>query len=149
MKAARQETYNKIYFIRNLKQQVEHVKNVLPRPDEITQQFDECLEILEKKFLELPIGHRYEGDYYMKKPGMAYPPEFEKCSGALFMREYQVSWFEDNNDKHYSFSYLRNVYKEPDVNQKLKREDGKAVFTDAGTTPHFPSFVSIAQDGSV
>ena len=128
MKGARHEVYVKTNSIKNLIQQVEHVKDVLPRPDDIVRQFKECLALLERKSKELPIGHRYEGEYYIKKPGMTYPPEFEKRCGVLFMRENQVSWFEDKEDRHFDKGYLRSVYKEPDLNKRLYREDGIAVF---------------------
>ncbi len=121
----RKKIIDDIWKVKNLKRQFEWARDLFPS-DEIPGQLDECLERLEDRLAKLPLGHRYIGDYYLKKPG--YPVEFEKRSGAVFMREDLISWVEEDKGDDCMYSYLRNVYKAPDMDSPLVREDGKGVY---------------------
>jgi hypothetical protein len=83
---------------------------------------------LEDKKDKLPIGHRYTGTFYLKKP-YSIPYESVKIKGSAFMREDLVSWtIESDNEYAKNVYYVRDIFKEKGMKTTLKREDGEAVF---------------------
>ena len=83
---------------------------------------------LEGRKNKLPIGHRYTGTFYLKKP-YTLPSESVKIKGSAFMREDLVSWtIESDNEYAKNVYYVRDIFKEKAMKTTLKREDGEAVF---------------------
>ena len=83
---------------------------------------------LEDKCDKLPIGHRYTGTFYLKKP-YSIPYESVKIKGSAFWREDLVMvTIESDNEYAKNVYYVRDVYKEKKMKTTLKREDGEAVF---------------------
>jgi hypothetical protein len=85
---------------------------------------------IEKKRQSLPIGHRFTGTFYLKKP-YTVPSEAVKIKGSAFMPEHLVSWKIESDDEYAkNLWYVRDVYKDKDLKERVKREDGEAVFED-------------------
>jgi len=83
---------------------------------------------LEDKCDKMPIGHRYTGTFYLKKP-YSIPYESVKIKGSAFMREDLVMWtIESDNEYAKNVYYVRDVYKEKKMKTTFKREDGEEVF---------------------
>ena len=83
---------------------------------------------LEDKCDKLPIGHRYTGTFYLKKP-YTIPYEAIKIKGAAFLREDLVSWtIESDNEYAKNLGCFRSVYKDKKMTTTLQREDGEVVF---------------------
>ena len=83
---------------------------------------------LEDKRQKLPIGHRYTGTLYLKKP-YTVPSESVRIKGAAFMREDLVMWTIESDDEYaQNLYYVRDVYRDKKMMVKLSREDGEAVF---------------------
>ncbi|WP_192485155.1 MULTISPECIES: hypothetical protein [Cysteiniphilum] len=83
---------------------------------------------LEDKRQKLPIGHRYTGVFYLKKP-YTIPSEAVKIKGSAFMREDLVSWTIESDDEYAkSVYYMRDVYLNMEMTVKLTREDCGEVF---------------------
>ena len=83
---------------------------------------------LEDKCDKLPIGHRYTGTFYLKKP-YSIPYESVKIKGSAFMREDLVMWtIESDNEYAKNVYYVRDVYKEKKMKTTFKREDCEEVF---------------------
>ena len=83
---------------------------------------------LEDKRQKLPIGHRYTGVFYLKKP-YTIPSEAVKIKGSAFMREDLVMWTIDSEDEYAkSVYYVREVYLNKEMTVRLTREDCGEVF---------------------
>ena len=83
---------------------------------------------LEDKRQKLPIGHRYTGVFYLKKP-YTIPSEAVKIKGSAFVREDLVMWTIESDDEYAeSVYYVREVYLSKEMTVKLTREDCGAVF---------------------
>ncbi|WP_203384427.1 hypothetical protein [Cysteiniphilum marinum] len=83
---------------------------------------------LEDKRQKLPIGHRYTGVFYLKKP-YTVPSEAVKIKGSAFMREDLVSWTIESDDEYAkNVYYVREVYLDKEMTVRLTREDCEAVF---------------------
>ena len=79
---------------------------------------------------KLPIGHRFTGTFYLKKP-YTVPSESVKIKGAAFMREDLVMWTIESDDEYAkNLYYVRDVYRDKKMTVKLSREDGDAVYQD-------------------
>ena len=77
---------------------------------------------------KLPIGHRFSGTFYLKKP-YTVPSESVKIKGAAFMREDLVMWVIESDDEYTkNLYYVRDVYRDKKMTVKLSREDGVGVF---------------------
>ena len=77
---------------------------------------------------KLPIGHRFTGTFYLKKP-YTVPSESVKIKGAAFIREDLVMWTIESDDEYTkNLYYVRDVYRDKKMTVKLKREDGVEVF---------------------
>lgn len=94
--------------------------------DQIIAHYDHVITDLEKELKNQPIGYRYTGDYYLKKPYVM-PAEFIKGSGSLFMRENLSSWQVETEPGVCDYSYHRAVYKQLD-GPLLTREDAEPVY---------------------
>ena len=85
-------------------------------------------ERLQEAKKKMPVGHRYEGEYYLRNP----PPEggYRKENGPLFMREDLVSWIRLKKEDINTSYYLRAVFTKPEYNAYLEREQGRPVYED-------------------
>ena len=125
-----------LYSIQWLKERNEYHSKELIRlgGEKLYQQtnvfYDKVVNQLEEEIKELPIGYRYTGAYYLKKPySYAMPAEFEKFEGSIFMREDLVSWQREKDDGSLDYTYYRTIYKTADVNGKIiTREDAVPVY---------------------
>ena len=89
---------------------------------------NKMLTKLEDKRQKLPIGHRYTGTFYLKKP-YTMPSEAVKIKGSAFMPEHLVSWKIESKDEYAkNLWYVRDVYKDETMKERVKREDGVEVF---------------------
>jgi len=88
--------------------------------------YDQLLAEATKELHARPIGYRYTGVYYLKKPYMI-PPVFEKHSGSLYMQENLVSWQIQNESGVLQYPYYRAVYKEPN-GAIITRDDAEPVY---------------------
>lgn len=95
--------------------------------DRTIKHYDDLMTTLTKEIQMLPIGYRYIGTYYLKKP-YTMPPEFEEHTGALFMRENLVSWQVEKEPGKYEYSYYRAVFKKP-YGDLITRADAKPVYS--------------------
>lgn len=88
--------------------------------------YGDLMMLLTKELQTLPIGYRYTGTFYLKKP-YTMPPEFEEHSGALYMRENLVSWQIEKEPGLCENSYYRAAFKKPNGPQ-ITREDTEPVY---------------------
>ncbi len=77
--------------------------------DRTVDHYDQLILALTKELHALPIGYRYTGPYYLKKP-YTMPPEFEEGSGSLYMKENLVSWQTETGPGVYDSPYYRAVF---------------------------------------
>jgi hypothetical protein len=83
--------------VQELKRRHEYIKNEIVnlssenKHAEIAEFYNEIIIQLQDELKLLPVGYRYTGEFYLKKPYVI-PTEFEKFDGALFMRADLVSW---------------------------------------------------------
>lgn len=98
--------------------------------DRTIKHYDDLIATLTKEIQMLPIGYRYTGTYYLKKP-YTMPPEFEENIGSLFMRENLVSWQVEKEPGKYEYSYYRAVFKKP-YGVLITREDAEPVYKQEG-----------------
>ena len=83
---------------------------------------------IEDKRQKLPIGHRYTGVFYLKKP-YTIPSEAVKIKGSAFVREDLVSWTIESDDEYAkNVYYVRDVYLNKEMTVRLKRADCVEVF---------------------
>ncbi|WP_203368834.1 hypothetical protein [Cysteiniphilum marinum] len=83
---------------------------------------------IEDKRQKLPIGHRYTGVFYLKKP-YTIPSEAVKIKGSVFVREDLVMWTIESDDEYVkNVYYVREVYLNKEMTVRLKREDCVEVF---------------------
>ena len=83
---------------------------------------------IEKKRKNLPIGHRFSGTFYLKKP-YTMPCEAVKIKGSAFMPEHLVSWKIESKDEYAkNLWYVRDVFKDKGMKERVRREDGVEVF---------------------
>ena len=96
--------------------------------DEASQYFDSVIAKLTKEVKVLPIGFRYTGTFYVRKP-YAMPTEYRKIDGSAFMREDLVSWIVET-EEDLKWSYFRAIYKAPkdDKESELRRDDAEPVY---------------------
>ena len=99
------------------------------------KEFDECVKYInktigniDKKIAKSPIGRRYSGTFYVKKP-YAIPYETIKINGSAFMREDLVSWsIESDQDEAKHLSYLKVIYKDKNMRDKIDVSEAVDVF---------------------
>jgi len=118
--------------IKHLKDRYEYMeKNILPLSnqaeyDRTVEHYEHLITALTKEIQTMPIGYRYTGTYYLKKP-YTLPVEFEEGSGSLYMKENLVSWQIEKEPGKCEYAYYRAVYKKPDGPQ-ITREDAEPVY---------------------
>jgi len=98
--------------------------------EDIMSRFETVLKNLEAQIKKLAIGHRYEGDFYIRK-SYTTPDEYIKIdNGAIFMREDLVSWSVERGESGETYyGYHRTIYKSITPTMALiNREDGKLVY---------------------
>ena len=131
-KGGRREIINLLASIKSVRQRYVYLeKTIVPLSSQAEyertlQHYDHLITALTEDVKAQPIGYKYTGTYYLKKP-YALPVEFEKCSGTLFMREDLVSWQIEKGPGSYDYTYYRAVFKKPHGEQ-IKREDGEPIF---------------------
>ena len=95
--------------------------------EEIQLFYSNTLERLNKIKKSLPIGNRYTGTFYVKKP-YSCPTEYQKIEGSAFMREDLVSWdIENSEDSH---GYYRAIFKTADEENIITREECEEVYSE-------------------
>ena len=89
--------------------------------------FDKMFAKLEKEVKALPIGYKYEGTFYLKKP---YTPtvEFEKVEGSAYQREDLISWTIKREDGKEDYAYYQRLFKEPNLESEITREIAEPVY---------------------
>ena len=81
---------------------------------------------------KLPIGYRYTGTFYLKKP-YTIPSKAVKIKGSIFMREDLVSWVVESEEGYAkTLGYVRDTYKDTALTKKFSKDDAVAVFEDKG-----------------
>ncbi|MBP9726702.1 MAG: hypothetical protein KBD83_04480 [Gammaproteobacteria bacterium] len=90
------------------------------------EHYDHLILALTKELQALPIGYRYTGTYYLKKP-YTQPAEFEEGSGSLYMKENLVSWQTETGSGVYDSPYYRAVFKKP-YGDQITKEDAEPVY---------------------
>lgn len=94
--------------------------------DRTVEHYDQLIDTLKKEMQMLPIGYRYTGMYYIKKP-YTIPAEFEEGHGSLFMRENLVSWQIEKEPGVLEYPYYRAVFKQPN-GAYLTKEDAEPIY---------------------
>ncbi len=125
------KTYN---AISSLKERNEYLKealiNLKPADEfnKLLSYYDGAMSKLAEMINALPIGYRYEGTFYIRKP-YSIPIEFIRIEGAVFLREDLVKWTIENSGEEYDYSYFDKVYKSPSLNAELiTKNDTQPVF---------------------
>ena len=94
--------------------------------DRTVKHYDDLIERLKKEIKTLPIGHRYTGTYFIKKPYLI-PAEFEEHFGSIFMKENLVSWQIEKDPGILDYGYYRAVFKKP-YGDHVTKEDAEPVY---------------------
>ena len=94
--------------------------------DEASECFDNAIGKLTKEVKSLPVGFRYTGTFYVRKP-YTMPTDYRKIDGSAYMREELISWAVET-EEDLRCSYLRAIYKAPNDGSELKREDAEPVY---------------------
>jgi len=124
-----------IYHLRSILNRHRDLKTVLaPLEGETNYQqsldfYTRSIAKLTAELDKLPIGYKYTGTFYIKKP-YTVPTEYEKIVGEAFMREDLVSWTIFNEERACDI-YKREIFKEPNYNSKIEREEAELVFSNA------------------
>ena len=122
------ESLNRILYLLDYNKETLLSESCESSFDNATDYVKSIVSKLESKKEKLPIGHRYTGTFYLKKP-YTLPSESVKIKGSAFMREDLVSWtIESDNEYAKNVYYVRDIFKEKAMKTTLKREDGEAVF---------------------
>ena len=72
----------------------------------------------------LPLGRRCSGTFYIRKP-YSIAIAFQKIEGSAFMREDLVSWQIEGAENR---GYCKMIFKKPDLNFPITKEDAKPVY---------------------
>ncbi len=91
--------------------------------------YNNAIEKLTQEKKTSPIGYRYTGIFYVKKP-YAQPIQYERMNGSAFMREDLVSW-RIETDAQYKDYYFRAIYRTTNdqENSKIKREESTSIYS--------------------
>ena len=95
---------------------------------ELTKIYNQAIDKLIQEKKSLPVGYRYTGRFYIKKP-YSIPVQYEMIDGAAFMREDLISW-RIEAEHFYKDSYFRAIYKDASGKEssQIKREDSKPLY---------------------
>ena len=133
MSKSRKHTNAVISNIKFLKYKYENAKSDIIRLtsraeyEETIKHYDSLIEQLSKELFSLPIGYRYIGKFYLKKP-YTFPAVFEEHYGAIYMREDLISWQIESGVEPPNYSYHRTIFKKPEEGFDFKREDAEPVY---------------------
>jgi hypothetical protein len=132
MQKTRAEVINLRSMITHSKERYEYLeKEIIPLSNQAEynrtiEHYDHLILGLNKEIEALPIGYRYTGTYYLKKP-YTQPAEFEEGSGSLYMKENLVSWQIETEPGVYDYAYYRAVFKKP-FGDQITKEDAEPVY---------------------
>lgn len=129
MKRSRKQVNSIINSLCALKTHNEHWKNEfiqLVGENSFTQLqaiYNEAIDRLTQEKKSIPMGYRYTGEFYIKKP-YTMPIQYEKINGSAFMREDLVSWCIEEESR-YKYSYFRAIYRDTKGQEgsEIKREE--------------------------
>ena len=77
----------------------------------------------------MPSGHRYTGTLYVRKVNYDNTVDRVKINGSAFIREDLVSWrITSDHEYAQNLYYIRDVYKDKNFKEPIKREDCEPVF---------------------
>jgi len=89
--------------------------------------YNNLIEQLLEELLALPIGYRYTGKFYLKKPYVL-PVVFTEHYGTVYRREDLVSWQIESGVETKDYSYHRTIFKKPEEGIELKIEDAEPIY---------------------
>ena len=134
MNGQRKKIRDKEYTLNSIIHNLIYFRNSFDDDTIGSSEFDLSIKSLEKikeklalNQEKLPVGHVYEGIYFQKNPYNEFSKtgvQFRKEEGKLFMREDLQSWHKENDLNNY-----RGIYLSENVNNILKRDDGKETFS--------------------
>ena len=133
MSKSRKYINNMISNIQFLKHKYENVKDDVIRVtsqmeyQRTIEHYDTLIASLSDELLSLPIGYRFTGRFYIKKP-YSIPTVFEEHYGVVYLREDLVSWQIESGVEPKDYSYHRTIFKKPEEGFELKREDADPVY---------------------
>lgn len=133
MSKSRKYINSVISNIQFLKHKYENVKEDIIRVtsqieyQRTIEHYDTLIAKLSDELLSLPIGYRYTGRFYIKKP-YSIPIVFEEHYGTVYLREDLVSWQIDSGVEPKDYYYHRTILKKPKEGFELKREDAEPVY---------------------
>ena len=129
----RKKVSDKLHGLKHLKEMHKSFEKELIRVSgidsyqQMAAYYDDVIQKLQEEKYSLPIGHRYTGTFYVKVP-YTIPTEFKKVEGSAFMKESLVSWEIENGDGIPHQSYYRAIFRTPEHDSEIKREDSVPVF---------------------
>ena len=133
MNKSRKHVKNLLSSVQSLKNKYENNKDDIVQLtshdeyEQTTKHFDNLISKLSNEVQSLPIGYRYTGIFYLKKPYVL-PVTFEKYSGVIFMREDLISWQIESGMERQDYSYHQHIFKEPSTDSELTKEDAEPVY---------------------
>lgn len=141
MSTSRKYVNSMLSSVQFLKAKYENMKNDIvsltsqAEYEQTIQHYDTLQLKLSAELLSLPVGYRYTGSFYIKKPYVL-PVAFAEHYGTIFMREDLVSWLIESGVEPNDYSYHRTLFKVPKEGSEfeLKREDAEPVYTEASNT---------------
>ena len=87
---------------------------------------ESAIEKCKAEIKKLPIGHRYTGKYFVKKPYTS-PAEYECVEGSLFMREDLITWQRESEEDEFPV-WHKVAYRDLKNWDQIKRQDGQPVY---------------------
>ena len=91
--------------------------------------FNSLITKLSEELSSLPIGYRYQGKYFLKKP-YSISVIFTEHDGALYMREDLISWQIESGVEPKDYAYHRTIFKRPceEPDAIITRQDTEPVY---------------------
>ncbi len=134
MVGERKRLREKIYSLNNLLHTVQVMQPTLveyvsePDAEHIVTTVQKAMQQLQAKIINLPLGHRFTGTYYLREP-YSNPVRITKIEGSAYLREDLVSWeVEPDGQPSERYGYFRQLYHDPQCQRMLQRDDGEPVF---------------------
>ncbi len=126
MSKSRKYVNSMLSSIQFLKAKYENIKNdivsltSLAEYEQTIKHYDTLKLKLSAELLSLPVGYRYTGKFYIKKPYVL----------PVAFREDLVSWLIESGVEPNDYSYHRTLFKVPKEGSEfeLKREDAEPVY---------------------
>ena len=87
---------------------------------------ESAIEKCKIEIKKLPIGHRYTGKYFVKKPYTS-PAEYECIEGSLFMREDLITWQRESKEDDFPV-WHKVAYQDLKSRKQITRQDGQPVY---------------------